>query len=93
MHGLFKFLMYVYRTGLNLLDPEINPLRHAPMHVKYFASIILACFWTLAFGLFVGEYLLIGYSMLGHIAVVTMAFTTWIVFKWVTYTYKIGNKI
>jgi hypothetical protein len=88
MYGILKFLVSAYRAGLNLLDPEINPLRYAPIHVKYFASIILSCLWALAFGCFIGELMVIGYSMIGHICVVTMAFGTWVVFKYFTLMYK-----
>jgi hypothetical protein len=69
------------------LDPNINPLRHAPPYIRYFFSILLACFWCLAFGLYIGEKLTIGYNMFGHIAVVSMAFATWTVFKQVERTY------
>lgn len=65
-----------------LLHPDHNPLRHAPTEYKYLASIILACFWCLAFGLYVGELVMIGYSMLGHIAIITMILITWLTFQW-----------
>jgi hypothetical protein len=35
----------------------------------------------LAFGLYFKDYFFIGVNMLGHIAVITMAFITWAVFK------------
>jgi hypothetical protein len=35
----------------------------------------------LAFGLYIGEPMSIPYNMLGHIAVISMAFVTWGVFK------------
>jgi hypothetical protein len=41
----------------------------------------------LAFGLYIGELLTIGYNMLGHIAIVSMVFATWAVFKTVERTY------
>jgi len=63
------------------MNPNINPLRHAPAHIKYFASILLGCFWCLAFGLYVGELLTIGYNMIGHIAIISMVFATWAVFR------------
>jgi len=69
------------------MDPNLNPLRHAPIHVKYFFSILLGCFWSLAFGLYVGELLTIGYNMIGHIAVISMAFGTWAVFRSVENVY------
>jgi hypothetical protein len=65
-----------------------DPLRHAPPHIKYFATILLACFWCLAFGLYFGDFLIIGYNMLGHIAVISMVFVTWTVFKQFDRIYK-----
>jgi hypothetical protein len=87
MFGLFKFLLLIVKSFRQLLDPNINPLRHAPPYIRYFASVLLACFWCLAFGLYIGEQLTIGYNMFGHIAVVSMAFATWTVFKQVERTY------
>lgn len=65
-----------------ILHPDHNPLRHAPNEYKYLASIILAWFWCVAFGLYFGELLMIGYNILGHIAVITMIFATCITFQW-----------
>jgi len=70
------------------MNPNLNPLRHAPVYVKYFLSILLGCFWSLAFGLYIGELLTIGYNMLGHIAIISMVFATWGVFRSVENTYK-----
>jgi len=81
MFSIFKFLYLVYQNGRSLLDPNLNPLRHAPPYVRYFATVLLACFWCLAFGLYFKDYFFIGVNMLGHIAVITMAFITWAVFK------------
>lgn len=94
MFSLFKFIRVLFRAGKNLLDPNVNPLRHAPMHIRYFASILLGCFWSLAFGLYIGELLTIGYNMLGHIAVISMAFGTWITFRSVEKVYgpRAGTK-
>lgn len=81
MFSVFKFFYFLFQKGHSLLNPNLNPLRHAPSHVRYFATIILACFWCLAFGLYFKDFFLIGYNMLGHIAVISMAFVTWGVFK------------
>jgi hypothetical protein len=81
MFSIFKFLYLVYQNGRSLLDPNLNPLRHAPPYVRYFATVLLACFWCLAFGLYFKDYFFIGVNMLGHIAVITMAVITWAVFK------------
>jgi hypothetical protein len=78
MFAVFKFL---FNKGRSVLDPNLNPLRHAPLHIRYFATILLGCFWCLAFGLYFKDFQLIGFNMLGHIAVISMAFITWTVFK------------
>jgi hypothetical protein len=70
------------------MNPNLNPLRHAPVYAKYFLSILLGCFWSLAFGLYIGELLTIGYNMLGHIAIISMVFATWGVFRTVENTYR-----
>ncbi|WP_353479900.1 hypothetical protein [Haliscomenobacter sp.] len=88
MFALLKFIYILFRSGRDLLNPNINPLRHAPAHIKYFASILLGCFWSLAFGLYVGELMTIGYNMLGHIAIISMVFVTWKVFRTVETTYS-----
>lgn len=80
MYSIFKFVYFLLRSGSSILNPNLNPLRHAPPHVGYLATIVLACFWCLAFGLYFSEYSFIGYNMLGHIAVISMSFMTWFVF-------------
>ena len=87
MWGLIKLIWAGFCAGKKLLDPNINPLRHAPVHIRYFASILLGCFWSLAFGLYIGELMTIGYNMLGHIAIISMAFGTWLVFGQFKKTY------
>lgn len=82
MFGLIKFIIAVVRAAWRSLDPNVNPLRHAPPEFKYLASILLGCFWSLAFGLWAGELMFIGYNMLGHVAVITMAFVTWRVMRY-----------
>ena len=85
MFSVLKFIWIIFRAvkqaGWDLLNPDVNPLRHMPVYARYFASILIACFWCLAFGLFFGELLFIGYNMLGHIAIITMVFFTWGAFK------------
>lgn len=81
MFGLLRFFYLIFVSAKDVMHPDLNPLRLAPPHIKYFASILLACFWSLAFGLYIGELLMIGYNMLGHIAVISMAFGTWAVFR------------
>jgi len=81
MFSILKFFYFLYRKGYSLLNPNLNPLRHAPPYLRYFATILLACFWCLAFGLYFRKYSAISYNMAGHIAVISMAFITWFVFK------------
>jgi hypothetical protein len=88
MFSILKFFWLVSRSSWNIMNPNLNPLRHAPAHIKYFASILLGCFWSLAFGLYVGELLTIGYNMIGHIAIISMVFATWAVFRSVETAYK-----
>ena len=81
MYGLLKFLMLVFRTFRDLLSVDRNALASVPASYKYLVMIMLSCFWALAFGLYVGEVYFIGYSMMGHIALITMAFVTWYTFR------------
>ena len=81
MFSLLKFIRFVCVTGWGILNPNINPMRHAPTHIKYFATILLACFWSLAFGLYTAQFFYIGINMIAHIAVVSMIFVTWYTFK------------
>ena len=82
MWGLIKIFWALYKSGRGILNPNYNPMRHAPAEVKFLATVILACFWCLAFGIFTGELLVIGYNMIGHIAVLVMVFVTWSTFQW-----------
>lgn len=88
MFGAYKFILFTTRSFYHLLDPNKNDLRYAPVSTRYLFSILLACFWCLAFGLWAGELYLMGFNMIGHIAVISMAFGTWAVFKYVKYVYK-----
>jgi hypothetical protein len=88
MFSILKFFWLVSRSSWDILNPNLNPLRHAPVYVKYFLSILLGCFWSLAFGIYIGELLIIGYNMLGHIAIISMVFATATVFRSVENAYK-----
>jgi len=87
MFSVLKFIWLVSRSSWDIMNPNLNPLRHAPVYVKYFLSILLGCFWSLAFGIYVGELLTIGYNMIGHIAIISMAFATGYVMRVFTKTY------
>jgi hypothetical protein len=87
MFGLIKFLWAVVVTFRDLLHVDRNALRTVPTPTKYLAMIMLSLFWCLAFGLYVGEQLFIATSMMGHIALVTMSFVTWWLFRHLHATY------
>jgi hypothetical protein len=87
MYGSLKFLVLVFKTFRDLLSVDRNALASVPTPTKYLAMIMLSCFWALAFGLYVGEVYFIGYSMMGHLALVTIAFVTWWTFKRLRQTY------
>ena len=89
MFTILKFVYLMFKAGKDVLNPNLNPLQHAPQHVRYFASVVLACFWCLAFGIYIGELLTIGYNMVGHVAIVSMAFGTWAVFRQFKKTYGV----
>ena len=72
---------FILQKLRSLLDPNLNPLRHAPAFVRYIATILLASSWCLAFGTYFGDFQAVGYNMMGHAAVISMAFVTWAVFK------------
>lgn len=87
MIGLIKFIALVFRAFMQLLDPNKNPLRHAPVKAKWLASVLLGSFWALAFSLYIGELWLIGYNIIGHIVLITMVFVTWLTFRHFKKTY------
>jgi hypothetical protein len=88
MFGLIKFITMLFRSGLQLLDPDKNPLRHAPVKAKWLASVLLGSFWALAFTLYIGEIWLVGYNIIGHILLITMVFVTWLTFRHFKNTYS-----
>ena len=89
MFSIIKFIWIIIREFPRLLQIDRNALKHVPDPTKYLAMILLSCFWCLAFGLFIGELLTIGYNMIGHIAIISMVFVTWWTFK----NYRINNSV
>lgn len=87
MFALLKFIYILFKAFRNGLNPNLNSLRYAPAYLKYFTSIVLACFWCLAFGIYIGELLTIGYNMIGHIALISMAFSTGYIMRLFRKTY------
>lgn len=81
MFTVLKFIWIVFKAFPALLNVDRNALKNVPDPTKYLAMILLSVFWCLAFGLYIGELMYIGYNMLGHIAIVTMVFVTWWTFR------------
>ena len=92
MFTIIKFIYLIFKSGKNVINPNLNPLRYAPQHIRYFTSVLLGCFWCLAFGIYFGELITIGYNMIGHVAIISMAFGTWAVFKSFEKTYEIRKE-
>ncbi len=82
MWGLIRIFWALYKGSRNIIHPNHNPMRHAPVEYKVIATVILACLWCLTFGIFAGELLTIGHNMLGHIVLILMVFVTWSTFQW-----------
>ena len=87
MPDITKFFSSLLRGIWGILNPNLNPLRNAPVFLKYFVTILLALFWSLAFGLYTKQFLYISYNMLAHIAVISMGFITWYTFRYFSRTY------
>ena len=87
MFSVLKFIYILFKAFRDGLNPNLNSLRYAPTYLKYYTSIVLACFWCLAFGLYIGELLTIGYNMIGHIAIISMAFATGYIMQYFKKTY------
>jgi hypothetical protein len=87
MFSVLKFIYILFKAFRNGLNPNLNSLRYAPVYLKYFTSIVLACFWCLAFGIYIGELLTIGYNMIGHVALISMAFSTGFIMRLFRKTY------
>ena len=81
MFSVLKFIWIVCQAFPGLLNVDRNALKNVPDASKYLAMVMLSCFWCLAFGLYIGELFTIGYNMIGHIAIVTMAFVTGWLFR------------
>lgn len=81
MFGLLKLIYHFFKSFPNLLNIKTNGLRNVPDPSKYLAMIMLSCFWCLAFGIYIGELMTIGYNMIGHILILTMVFITWWTFR------------
>ena len=62
-------------------NPAYNALRNSPPEYKFLMSTILAGMWCVSFGIYTGELLFIGYSILGHYALIFCVFVTWSVFR------------
>lgn len=87
MFSLFKFIRFVAFAGWRILSPNLNPMRSAPTHIKYFATVLLASFWSLAFCLYTAQFFYIGINILAHLAIVSVAFLTWSTFRYFDHSY------
>lgn len=85
MFGLFKFIIALYRAYIDLLNPNRNVLQYTPPQFKYIISILIASLWAIAFSLYFGELYTLGYNVIGHVAIVSMAFLTWYLLRKNTY--------
>lgn len=81
MFSVLKFIWIVCRAFPALMNVRTNALAHVPDQTKWLAMIMLGSFWALAFSLYIGELWLIGYNIMGHVAIITMVFVTWWTFK------------
>lgn len=77
----FKVAQYCWRRGWGILNPNINPMRNAPLYARYFATLLLGLFWSLAFCLYTAQFFIIGLNMLAHVAIISAAFITWGTFR------------
>jgi len=91
MFSILKFFWMIFHRGWSIVNPNLNPLRSAPPHIKYFASILLGCFWSLAFGLYTAQFFFISLNMLAHVAIISMVFVTWYTFRHFRKTYGSGT--
>ena len=57
MYGFLKLLYHAIIAGRDLLNVNKNALQYVPNPSKYFAMIMLACFWCLAFGINGGAFI------------------------------------
>ena len=73
MFGIFKLIKLLW----SLVDPAKNALSNAPLEWKWLVTNVLGFMWCVSFGIYVGEYVMIGYSIIGHVALITMCFVTY----------------
>ena len=83
--------MAIYKAYIDLLNPNLNQIKHSPPQFKYIISILVASLWAVAFSLYFGELYTLGYNVIGHVAIVSMVFVTWYVFSNNTYA-KLRNE-
>lgn len=81
MFSVLKFVWILFRAFPDLLNVDRNAFKFVPDQTKYLAMMLLSGFWCLAFGIYFGELMTIGYNMLGHFALITMVFATWLTLR------------
>ena len=59
-----------------IMDPEVNPLQALPRMVRFQYMLILSYMWSAVFTIWVGAPIVLGASMVGHLAVLLAVFFT-----------------
>ena len=64
-----------------IMNPTKNVLKNMPNDQRFVVSSLLSCLWSLAFCIYIGEYLSIAPYMMGHIALICAISATIYVFN------------
>ena len=64
-----------------IMTPTKNVLKNMPNDQRFIISSLLSCLWSLAFCIYIGEYLSIAPYMMGHIALICAIAATIYVFN------------
>ena len=64
-----------------IMNPTKNVLKNMPNDQRFVVSSLLSCLWSLAFCIYIGEYLSIAPYMMGHIALICEIAATIYVFN------------
>ena len=64
-----------------IMNPTKNVLKNMPNDQRFVVSSLLSCLWSLAFCIYIGEYLSIAPYMMGHIALICAIAATIYVFN------------
>lgn len=76
------------------MNPAKNILKHMPPEQRFSISCLLSGVWSLAFCLYIGEFLLIAPYMIGHFAIIcAIALTLYIFNRAKEYAPSTKNKV